>query len=1023
MSGRSNLTLIQAAAEWGTAVTCAANRPADMGDPEFAWLIESGAVDLFLVERREGVEQSAPQHVLRAGAGRLLPGIAILDGKTSWGLIAKGMPVAVLRRLPYSRLGAIGSAELAEQIDAWISDISAMLVRDIAHFPRMDALLEPGEGSAAKDGRLTACRSAVWVTGLPPEAGLFMDLIDLAEIGTTGDGAGGALPLTPATWLTLTQETHITPVSSAELAERRLLLPALDDFNRIAFSLERLNRQLAIVGQVNLARAQVIGRREDEEEARRRLFDAYGRLDEGAEESDSESLRHPLRRLSTRRSERGAEESDSFWARRSRGRAADRRQDEGAEESGSGLQNVLSVIGRHAGIEFQRPPAPSSERSTDEVALARVLSASGVRSRKVRLALEDRWWVGDSGAMLAFRAEDGRPVALLPSAIRNYREVDPVSGGQRRITSANAESLRPEAWTFYPSLESAGVGWRDLWGVARLGLGPGLALLVVTGLLGGLIMLLPAVALGFAADQAIPAGDTGFLYGVSLALVAFGLARALLHILQDMSLMRIEARVASRVEAAFWDRLLRLPTSVLRRHPANDLAVRGMAFQQARDAAHGVIGNGVLAILFLSPAFAVIAWRDVRLGALTAAFGLLSLFVTVALGLRQNAPLGRWLIALRRLAGRLFQLINGIPRLRVYGAESSGFATWARDYRAQKRAELEFDALESHLRAFSSAVPSLAGAMVILVATLVGAGAVTAGDFTVIYVLFLLYQRAVMRLGESFGALAAVVPAWHHIRPVLAVTTETRAEGEFVEELDGEVSFDQISFRYDAGGPLVLDEVSLRVRKGEFVAIAGESGSGKSTLLRLALGLERPSNGSVYFDGRDLQHLDLKAVRRQIGVAPQHVQHHPDDLWDNIAGGHEGFTAEDAWWAAQLVAMDREIAAMPMGMLTPIGAGATVISGGEGQRIQIAHALIRDPRILILDEATSWLDTETQSRILDNLSRLTCTRIVVAHRLSTLRQADRICVMREGKVVQKGSFAELAETPGVFQDLMSRQIA
>ena len=625
--------------------------------------------------------------------------------------------------------------------------------------------------------------------------------------------------------------------------------------------------------------------------------------------------------------------------------------------------------------------------------------------------------------MLAFRAEDGHPVALLPSAIGNYREVDPVGGRQRRITAANAGSLRPEAWTFYPPLKSAGVEWRDLWGVARTGLGTGLARLVVTGLLGGLIMLLPAVALGLAADRAIPDGDAGLLYGVSLALVAFGLARALLHVLQDMSLMRIGARVTSCLEAVFWYRLLRLPSSVLRRHPANDLAMRGTTIQQVRDAAQGVIGNGVLSILFLSPAFVLMAWRDVRLGGLAAAFGLLSLFATVALGLRQIGPLGRWLKAVRRLAGQLFQLINGIPRLRVDGAESSGFAAWARGYREQKRAELELGALESHLRAFSAALPSLAGAVVIVAATLLGAGSVTAGDFIVIFVLIFLYQRAVVRLGESFGAVAALVPAWNDIRPLLVEAIDMGADGEFVEELHGEVAFDQVSFRYESDGPLVLDEVSLRVRKGEFVAITGESGSGKSTLLRLALGLEQPSNGSVCFDGRDLQHLNPMAVRRHIGVVPQIVQLHPDDLWDNIVGGHGGFTAEDAWRAAQLAAVDREIAAMPMGMLTPIGAGAAVISGGESQRIQIAHALITDPRILILDEATSWLDTETQTRVLDNLSRLTLTRIVVAHRPSTLRQADRIYVMREGKVVQEGSFARLAETPGVFQDLMGRQLA
>ena len=976
MTGPADLTLGRIAAEWGTAVPCAANLPVDMGDPESAWFIESGAVDLFLVESQEGVEQSALQHVLRADAGRLLPSVAPQDDETSLGLVAKGVQGTVLRRLPSSGLEAVGRTELAEQVDAWLLDISAMLARYAKPYPRIDALIKAGEAPTTRSGALRARRGAVWLTGLPPGAGLFMDLIDPADSGTDSDDAGRALPLTPATWFRLTQEADVSTASSAELAERRMLLPALDAFNRVAFSLERLNRRLAVVDQANLARARSVSRRTDEEDARRRLFNVYGHADEGNEEADS------------------------------------------------GLHDVLRVIGQHAGIVFQRPSGPlATERSTADDVLARVLNASGVRGRKVRLAPEDYWWVGDSGAMLAFRADDGRPVALVPGAIGNYREVDPVRGRERRITAASAGSLRPEAWIFYPPLKSAAAGWHDLWAVARKGQGADLARLLATGLLGGLIMLLPAVALGLAADELIPAGDAGPLYGISLTLAVFGLALALLHVLHGMSLMRLEGRVTSRMEAAFWDRLLQLPAGVLRRYPANDLAVRGTTFQNVRDATQGVIGNGMLSILFLSPAFLLIASRDARLGGVAAAFGLLSLLATAAIGVRQIGPHDRRLKAVRRLSGRLFQLINGVPQLRVDGAEGSGFAAWARDYREQKRAELELSAIETHLRAFGAALPSLAGAMVILVAALSGPDSVTAGDFIVVFVLFLLYQRAVIRLGESLSALAALAPAWNQIRPLLVDPTETRAEGEFVEELRGEIVFDQVSFRHDTDGPLILDEVSIRAGKGEFVAIVGESGAGKSTLLRLALGLEQPSSGSIYFDGRDLQHLDLKELRRQIGVVPQVARLHPQDLWDNIVGDHEGATAEDAWRAAKLASLDREIAAMPMGMLTPVGAGAAVTSGGESQRIQIAHALIRDPRILILDEATSWLDTETQSRILDNLSGLTATRIVVAHRLSTLRRADRIYVLCRGKVVQEGSFAELAAAPGAFKDLMNRQMA
>ncbi|MCY3613411.1 MAG: ATP-binding cassette domain-containing protein [Gemmatimonadetes bacterium] len=974
MTAPERLTLAQAAAEWGTTVPCAGNLPVDIGEPEFAWFIESGAVDLFLVERQGEVEQSAPQHMLRARAGRLLPGTAPQEDITSLGVIAKGLPGTTLRRLPVSRLSAIRSAELAEQVDAWLVDISAMLVRDVTHSPRTDALLATGEAPTTRNGTLAVRRGVIWLTGLQPHAGLFMGLIDPAQSETGASGC--ALPLTPATWFSLTREVRVATASSAELAELELLLPAVKAFNRVAFSLERLNRQLAVVDQANLARARVLGRRSDEEDARRRLFDLYGALD----------------------GEEGAEEQDV-----------------------SALYDALRAIGRHEGITFRGPA--STGGSDPETALAKVLRASGVRARQVRLSGKDRWWVGDSGAMLAFRAADGRPLALLPGLLGNYREIDPASGRKRRITATRAASLRPNAWLFYAPLQGEASRWRDLLRLAGKGLGADSARIVLTGVLGGLVALLPAVAIGFVADEVIPVNDVGLLYGISVGLVAFGLVRALMRVLQGMTVMRFESRATSRLESAFWDRLLRLPTRVLRRYPANDLAMRGMTFQSARGAAQSVIGNGVLSIVFLSPAFLLIGLRDPTLGWLTAAFGVASMVATVALGLQQIAPYRRRLRAAGRLAGRLFQLVNGISKLRVDGAEGSGFAVWARDYREQKRAELEVGAVEMHLRALGAALPLLAAALLVLVLALSGPETIAVGDFIVVYVLFLLYQTAVVRLGESVTVLAGIVPAFDQIRPLLAETPETGAEGQSVEVLGGDVAFDHVSFRYDADGPLILDDVSIQVRAGEFVAIAGESGAGKSTLFRLALGLERPSSGSVYYDDRDLQHLDLREVRRHIGVVPQMVRLHPQDLWDNIVGDHQGVTPEDAWRAIQLAAIDREISAMPMGMLTPVGASAAVTSGGESQRIRLAHALISDPRILLLDEATNWLDNETQSRVLANLSSLTSTRIVIAHRVSTLRHADRIYVMQAGRIVQEGTFEEMAATPGVFQDLVRRQVA
>ena len=646
-----------------------------------------------------------------------------------------------------------------------------------------------------------------------------------------------------------------------------------------------------------------------------------------------------------------------------------------------------------------------------------------MRARRVRLEAETGWWRGDSNALLGFRAEDGRPVALLPGMFGRYREVDPVSKRSVRITEDRAGALAEEAWMFYRPLPSGNVEPGDLLRVALHGSGADLARLAISGLPGGLIKLLPAVALGFVASHVAAGGSAGALYALALVLAGFGLLGTLLHLLQSTAMMRLEGRSASRLEAAFWDRLMRLPPSVLHRHPAGDLAMSGMTFQNLRDGLQGIVADSLLSIVFLLPVFGVIFFYDATLGVVALAFSLVSLLIAVALGLRQISPYGRMIGAARRVAGRLFQIVGGIIKLRVENAEGSAYAIWARDYREQKRAEIELGALEGHSRAFGEALPFLAGGVLLFAVVTVGERSVPVGDFLVVYTVFMVFQSAVARLGESFGTVAAMLPAFDQMRPLLTAVPETEIGGEPVGFLGGDVLFDRISFRYDPDGPLILDDVTIRARPGEFVAIAGESGAGKSTLFRLALGIDRPSAGAVYYDGRDLRHLNLKQLRRHIGTVPQSVGLHPMDLWDNLVGHRDDVTSEEVWAAVRLAEVEDEIRGMPMGMMTMVGTSGSVLSGGESQRVTIARSVIGSPRIMLFDEATNWLDNESQARVMENLAALTSTRVVIAHRLSTLEQADRIYVLRAGKVVESGSFNELVEADGVFRELVKRQIA
>ena len=975
-TGPEYISLAELAARSGTSVPCAGNLPVSLDDPDSFWFIDRGAVILFLTEFKDGVEQAAPKHLLRRESGELLPHVTAdnRDGNedTTLSVVAKGLPGTLLKRLPASLLSEIDPSEMAGQIDTWLTAVTDTLSRFATPLPRPTALAEPGLTQTLGPCTLSVRRGVVWVTRPRHDSILYMDIVDQTEFGDSGPDED-LIPLTRTSWLSLFDEATLTGRSTETLMEQGRLLSALSSFHAVAFTLERLNRRLAVVDDVNLERARTASRRTAERSARQRLFNIYDL---------------PI--------------------------------DRKARVEDTALADALEIIGCHEGIEFTIPAR--SGPYDPPVNLVDVLDASGVRARRVRFKAEGSWWRGDSNALLVFHPEDNQPVALLPGPFGRYRAIDPVSGRGVRITAQRAGKLGDEAWMFYRPLPSREVNPKDLLSVALHGSAADLARLVLAGLPGGLIKLLPALALGFVANDLAADGSAGTLYAVAVALAGFGLLGALLHLYQYTAMMRFEGRATSRIEAAFWDRLMRLPPSILHRHPAGDLAMTGMTFQNLRDRLQGIVADSVLSVIFLLPVFGVIFFYDTRLGIIALAFSLVSLLVTVALGLRQIAPYGRMISAARRVAGRLFQIVGGIAKLRVENAEGSAFAIWAHDYREQKRAELEMGALEGHSRAFGAALPFLAGGVLLFAVVAEDGRTIPVGDFLVVYTVFIAFQSALARLGESFGTLAAILPAFDQMRPLLAAIPETESEGEPVDYLGGEILLDRISYRYDPDGPLILDDVTIHAQRGEFIAIAGESGAGKSTLFRLALGIDRPTAGAVYYDGRDLRHLNLKQVRRKIGAVPQSVGLHPMDLWDNLVSHHEEVTNEEVWDAVRIAEVEDQIKNMPMGMMTMVGASGSVLSGGESQRITIARSVIGGPRIMLFDEATNWLDNENQAKVMRNLTELTSTRIVIAHRLSTLEQADRIYVLQAGKVVQSGSFNELMKVEGVFSELVKRQI-
>ena len=969
----------------GEAVPGGANQALELDNADIAWFVESGALDVFAVEPWKSdrvVVASRLKHVFRARPGQMVFGLdaGARTGDGSW-LVAKGTAGSRLRRVRLSELQDSGlDTEWAGRVDAWVIGLTAAVTRDIALRPAIGKRLSRATDLELASGHVIAAqRGVIWVAPLEDQAddAGAATWLDTEEVG--GNGVP-LVPLTSTAWLTAERPVALRAVTSAQLAGARRLSAALAEFHRLILRVELLNRKLLAADAANAALEWSRHQRVSEGSARHGLFGILKRSVSGGV--------------------LGSSRND-------------------APETDAALPRALDAIGAWEGITFRaprrRPASPDPGPALEDF-----LHASGIRGRQVALPAEDRWWRGDAGALLGFLRDGGEPVALLPAAYGGYRIVYP-DGRRRRVNAARARSLRPDAWAFHrPLPDRHPPGKADLLRLAVPRPVPDLVRLLLLGVLVGMVMLAPSIVMGMLADDAIPGASARLLIQSTLLLAALAIIGALLRTLQGTTLLKLEARAALRLDTAVQDRLFKLPSSFARRFTTGDLVTRATTFRVLRDRVSGVVVHSLLSVIFLLPAFGLLFFYSPAVGWLSLAMGLATLLIGGALGMKQIEPQRRRYAASRRLASIVHQFIGGVAKIRTSGAQESAFAIWARCYREQQQAHLEVGAYDDHLVALGTAVPAFVGGGLFWIASHGGLGGV--GSFLTVYAASMVFYVAVTRLGESFAALATILPGLEQVQPLLAHETEGVASGEVVD-LRGAVSLDNVSYRYGDEGPLVLQDVSMRAEPGEFVAVVGGSGAGKSTLLRLALGLAEPSAGTVTYDGRDLRRLDAASIRSRVGVVMQDGDLLEGTVRSAIVGFSNDLGLEDAWRAARLAAVDKDIAAMPMGMHTLVGEGGATLSGGQAQRIRLAAALVRNPRALFLDEATNWLDNRRQAEVIANLERLNMTRVVIAHRLSTIRHANRIYVLAGGRLVQQGTFDELAAVEGTFRDMVRRQMA
>ncbi len=431
----------------------------------------------------------------------------------------------------------------------------------------------------------------------------------------------------------------------------------------------------------------------------------------------------------------------------------------------------------------------------------------------------------------------------------------------------------------------------------------------------------------------------------------------------------------------------------------------------------------MLAAIFSLFNFALMFWYDLQLALVATGIAIFGVLVTCVAGFRQVGYQRKLSELEGKISGIVFQLISGISKLRLSGTEDRAFAVWAGEFGRQRKMSYKVGVVSNLLLSFNSAFPILSLMAIFACLTLreSGTGSLSTGSFVAFLAAYTMFQNALLQMSRTLISSLHVIPLYERARPIIQRQPEVDKTKNSPGELSGEIEVSHVHFRYSSDGPLVLKDVSFHVRPGQFIALVGGSGSGKSTMLRLLLGFEEPESGTIYYDGQELAGINIRELRRQIGVVLQSGKIIAGDIFKNIVGS-SSLTLDDAWEAAQMAGLEEDLRQMPMGMHTVLPPGGGTLSGGQRQRLMIARAIVRKPRLLFFDEATSALDNRTQSIVSRSLEKLHATRVVIAHRLSTIMHADHILVFDKGRICQEGNYEQLLDTGGLFAELAKRQL-
>lgn len=646
-----------------------------------------------------------------------------------------------------------------------------------------------------------------------------------------------------------------------------------------------------------------------------------------------------------------------------------------------------------------------------------LLRHQGIMRRNMELT--PGWHRDAVGAMLGRLKEDGNVVALIPEGIHGYTFYDGKSARRVKITAKNEDLFESEAICFYKPFPltklSVPVLMRYIIGCMDR---TDLLLTVLSTLLVTLIGLLTPRLTAMLFGPVAQSRSLRLLAAIAVFMVSVSVSQLLIQSVNSMQTTRIHTKLDLSVQAATMMRILSLPADFFRNWSSGDLASRSSQIPSlCRMLVSAILNTGLTSLFSLLYVTQIFAFAP-ALVIPALAIILVTLVFTVVTALYQARITREQMELSAQESGMSYALITGIQKIKLSGAEKRAYARWSDQYAKQVTLTYNPPLFLKLSPVIRTAIP-LAGTLVMYSTAL--KSNLSVSDYYAFHAAYGMVSGAFLSLAEIATVLSQFRPVMAMAKPIPEAEPEVSEGRQVIDRISGAIEVNNVSFRYREDMPPVLNDLSLKIRAGQYVAIVGETGCGKTTLLRILLGFEKPQKGAVYYNGRDLNTIDLKSLRRKIGVVMQNGKLFQGDIYSNITIAAPHLALDQAWEAAETAGIAEDIRRMPMGMHTVISEGSGGISGGQRQRILIARAIAPKPKVLMFDEATSALDNLTQKTVSDALAKLKCTRIVIAHRLSTIRACDRIIYLEKGRIAEDGTYEELIALGGKFAGLLERQ--